>query len=80
MCPQLIHASDVVNLPYDVQLKHTIRALAVKGDLTFAATGCDIVESRRVHKCAQCHLLLEGRLGVAVLCSLKDCHHDYEEL
>lgn len=33
-----------------MQLKHKIRALAAKGDLTFAATGCDIVESRRVHR------------------------------
>jgi len=34
------------------QLRHTIRCLAVKGDLTLAATGPDIVESRRTHRYA----------------------------
>jgi hypothetical protein len=32
------------------QLRHTIRCVAVKGDLTLAATGVDIVESRRTHR------------------------------
>ena len=32
------------------QLRHTIRCLAVKGDLILAATGLDIVESRRMHR------------------------------
>jgi U3 small nucleolar RNA-associated protein 21 len=32
------------------QLSHAVTALAVKGDLTFAATGPVIEECRRVHK------------------------------
>eukprot|EP00798_Chlamydomonas_sp_ICE-L_P015273 gene15273-21355_t len=32
------------------QFKRSIRALACKGDLTFAATGADIIECRRVHR------------------------------
>lgn len=34
-----------------MQLAHTIRALAVKNDLTWAATGFTIVESRRIARC-----------------------------
>ena len=36
-----------------LQLKHTIGALACKGDLTFAAVRGTIVECKRVHRCGE---------------------------
>ncbi len=36
--------------PLNLQLEGSIRALACKGDLTFAAVGRDIVECKRVHR------------------------------
>jgi U3 small nucleolar RNA-associated protein 21 len=43
-------------------LARPVRALAVKGDLTFAATGSAIEECRRMHKCEA--LCLDGVVGL----------------
>lgn len=45
---------------FPAQLKGNIRALAAKGDLTFAAVGRDIVECKRVHRQAPACLSAAG--------------------
>eukprot|EP00898_Chlorokybus_atmophyticus_P000527 jgi/Chlat1/1475/Chrsp12S02073 len=60
--------------PSGPQFQHNIRALAVKGDYTFAAVGRDIVVCRRVHQVAVWsghsgninHLLLFGEVLLSV--------------
>ena len=47
--PAVMHASPLPCL--SAQLPHNIRALACKGELTFAAVRGDIVACRRMHRC-----------------------------